>query len=77
MLSSRIYRTAGLQRIKKSEEKSNDVSEREREIATLLAQGSTNRHVSEGTVKNYVSSIYDKTGIHDRVKLVVALSGNI
>ena len=57
MLSSRIYRTAGLQRIKKSEEKSNDVSEREREIATLLAQGSTNRqiadklYVSEGTVK--------------------------
>lgn len=60
-----------------------EMTEREREIATLLAQGLTNRqiadklYVSEGTVKNYVSSIYDKTGIHDRVKLVVALSGNI
>ena len=60
-----------------------EMTEREREIATLLAEGLTNRqiadklYVSEGTVKNYVSSIYDKTGIHDRVKLVVALSGNI
>ena len=57
-----------------------EMTEREREIATLLAEGLTNRqiadklYVSEGTVKNYVSSIYDKTGIHDRVKLVVALS---
>ena len=59
-----------------------EMTEREREIATLLAEGLTNRqiadklYVSEGTVKNYVSSIYDKTGIHDRVKLVVALAGN-
>lgn len=60
-----------------------EMTEREREIATLLAEGLTNRqiadklYVSEGTVKNYVSSIYDKTGIHDRVKLVVALSGSM
>ena len=60
-----------------------EMTEREREIATLLAEGLTNRqiadklYVSEGTVKNYVSSIYDKTGIHDRVKLVVALSGSL
>ena len=57
-----------------------EMTEREREIATLLAEGLTNRqiadklYISEGTVKNYISSIYDKTGIHDRVKLVVALS---
>ncbi|MBQ1849524.1 MAG: response regulator transcription factor [Lachnospiraceae bacterium] len=60
-----------------------EMTEREREIATLLAKGLTNRqiadklYISEGTVKNYISSIYDKTGIHDRVKLVVALSGNL
>ncbi len=58
-----------------------DMTAREREIATLLADGLTNRqiadklYISEGTVKNYISTIYDKTGIHDRVKLVVALSG--
>ena len=58
-----------------------EMTDREREISVLLAEGLTNRqiadklYISEGTVKNYISSIYDKTGIHDRVKLVVALSG--
>ncbi|MBQ6105305.1 MAG: response regulator transcription factor [Lachnospiraceae bacterium] len=58
-----------------------ELTEREREIASLLAEGLTNRqiadrlYISEGTVKNYISAIYDKTGIHDRVKLVVALKG--
>ena len=57
-----------------------EMTGREREIATLLAEGLTNKqiadklYISEGTVKNYISNIYDKTGIHDRVKLVVALS---
>ena len=59
-----------------------DMTAREREVAAALAKGLTNRqiadslYVSEGTVKNYISSIYDKTGIHDRVKLVMALSGS-
>lgn len=54
---------------------------REKEIATLLSQGLTNKqiaqqlYISEGTVKNYISGIYDKTGIHDRVKLIVAIKG--
>jgi DNA-binding NarL/FixJ family response regulator len=58
-----------------------DFTEREQEIAALLVEGLTNRqiadrlYISEGTVKNYISTIYDKTGIHDRVKLVVALKG--
>ena len=57
-----------------------ELTERKREIASLLVEGLSNRQIadklfiSEGTVKNYISSIYDKTGIHDRVKLVVALS---
>lgn len=60
-----------------------EMTGREREIASLLAEGLTNKqiadklYISEGTVKNYISSIYDKTGIHDRVKLVVALSGGL
>ena len=58
-----------------------ELTDREREIAVLLVEGFTNRqiadklYISEGTVKNYISAIYDKTGIHDRVKLVVALRG--
>ncbi len=57
-----------------------ELTDREREIASLLVEGLSNKQIadklfiSEGTVKNYISSIYDKTGIHDRVKLVVALS---
>lgn len=58
-----------------------DLTDREKEICTMLAQGLTNKqiaealYISEGTVKNYISSIYDKTGIHDRAKLIVAMNG--
>lgn len=58
-----------------------DMTSREKEICTLLAQGLTNSqiaeklYISEGTVKNYISSIYDKTGIHDRAKLIVTIKG--
>ena len=58
---------------------SGDMTEREKEICSLMAEGLTNRqiaerlYISEGTVKNYISNIYDKTGIHDRVKLIVEL----
>lgn len=57
------------------------MTERESEICTLLAEGLTNKqiaetlYISEGTVKNYISNIYDKTGIHDRAKLIVAIKG--
>lgn len=56
-----------------------DITQREQEICTLMVEGLTNKqiaqklYISEGTVKNYISNIYDKTGIHDRVKLIVAL----
>ncbi|MDE7209993.1 MAG: LuxR C-terminal-related transcriptional regulator, partial [Lachnospiraceae bacterium] len=59
---------------------SEDMTQREKEICTLLARGLTNRQISEtlflseGTVKNYISSIYDKTGIHDRAKLVAEMN---
>lgn len=58
---------------------SGDLTEREKEICSLMAEGLTNRqiaerlYISEGTVKNYISNIYEKTGIHDRVKLIVEL----
>lgn len=58
---------------------SSDLTEREKEICSLMAEGLTNRqiaerlYISEGTVKNYISNIYEKTGIHDRVKLIVEL----
>lgn len=57
------------------------LTDREKEICTMLAEGLTNKqiaealYISEGTVKNYISSIYDKTGIHDRAKLIVTIKG--
>lgn len=57
------------------------MTKREQEVCTLLTRGFTNRQIadtlfiSEGTVKNYISSIYEKTEIHDRAKLIVALKG--
>ncbi|MCI8306464.1 MAG: response regulator transcription factor [Lachnospiraceae bacterium] len=60
-------------------QKSFGMTARESQICTLMAEGLTNRqiadrlYISEGTVKNYISGIYDKTGIHDRVKLIVEL----
>ncbi len=57
-----------------------EMTAREKEIATLLARGLSNKqisqelYISEGTVKNYISAIYDKTGIHDRAKLIVAIN---
>lgn len=53
--------------------------EREREVAVMIAQGFTNRqiasalYITEGTVKNYVSSIYAKINISDRTKAALFL----
>jgi len=49
---------------------------RESEILMLLAEGLTNKEIadklflSEGTVKNYITLLYDKTGIKGRTKLM-------
>jgi Response regulator containing a CheY-like receiver domain and an HTH DNA-binding domain len=51
-----------------------DFSEREVQVAELLAAGCTNREIAaalsiaEGTVKNYISIIYEKLGTSERVK---------
>jgi len=53
------------------------LSPREREILGLVAEGLTNRqigtriHLSEKTVKNYVSSILDKLGLTSRTQAAV------
>jgi DNA-binding NarL/FixJ family response regulator len=53
------------------------LSEREREVLSLLARGLSNAdiaarlYLSEGTVRNYVSSIYGKLGVTDRTQAAV------
>ncbi|MDD2385046.1 MAG: response regulator transcription factor [Sulfurospirillaceae bacterium] len=55
------------------------LSTREMEIATLLKKGLSNKEIaeltgiSERTVKAHLSSVYEKTGIKDRLALALAL----
>ncbi len=54
-----------------------ELSEREREILMLVAEGLNNTaiagrlHLSEGTVRNYVSAIFDKLNVADRTQAAV------
>jgi len=53
------------------------LSRRERELLSLLAKGFTNAEIaarlflSEGTVRNYLSSIFNKLGVSDRTQAAV------
>lgn len=53
------------------------ISERELEIIHLIAEGFSNKEIasklflSEGTVRNYLSSILDKLGLRDRTQVAV------
>jgi DNA-binding NarL/FixJ family response regulator len=54
-----------------------NLTEREREVLKHIAQGMSNAEIaqalflSEGTVRNYVSSILEKLGVEDRTKAAV------
>lgn len=53
------------------------ISEKEREIMTLVAEGLSNKEIagklflSEGTVRNYISTLLDKLELRDRTQLAV------
>jgi DNA-binding NarL/FixJ family response regulator len=50
------------------------LTERERSVLVLLAEGHSNKHIArrlsltEGTVKGYVSQVLDKLGVSDRTQ---------
>lgn len=52
-------------------------TEREFEVMTKIAEGLTNKEIakalfiSEGTVKNYITSILDKTGLQHRTQIAI------
>lgn len=54
-----------------------DIGEKEQEIIALVGRGRSNREIadelflSEGTVRNYISTILDKLSLRDRTQLAV------
>ena len=59
-----------------------DISDKEREIIDLIAEGLSNKEIavelflSEGTVRNYLSSILEKLNLRDRTQLAVFYYNN-
>ena len=53
------------------------MSEREWEVTALVAEGLSNREIaeklylSEGTVRNYISTVLEKLQLRDRTQLAV------
>ena len=54
-----------------------DISEKEYEIITLIAEGLSNKEIasnlylSEGTIRNYLSTILEKLNLRDRTQLAI------
>ena len=59
------------------------LTEREKDLAQLIVAGYNNKeiasslYIAEGTVRNYVSSLYSKLEVIDRVQAIVKLKGII
>ena len=59
-----------------AEEEATPLTERELEVLQLMAKGWSNRgiakelFISEGTVKNHVTNVYAKLGVHSRAEAV-------
>jgi non-specific serine/threonine protein kinase len=57
------------------------LSPREREVAELIARGSTNReiartlHIADGTARRHVSNILARLDFHSRAQIASWLSG--
>ncbi|MGL6173684.1 MAG: LuxR C-terminal-related transcriptional regulator, partial [Cellulosilyticaceae bacterium] len=56
-----------------------ELTDREKEICQLVSKGLTNKQICEklylttGTVKNYITSIYNKLGVSNRTSAVLLL----
>ena len=60
-----------------------DISEKEQEIIEQVALGKSNREIagelflSEGTVRNYISSVLDKLSLRDWTQLAIFYYQNV
>ncbi|MBI3919373.1 MAG: response regulator transcription factor [Betaproteobacteria bacterium] len=66
---------------KKEDDKLRSLTQREKDIVTLIVSGSTNKQVAEAlditerTVKGHLSNIFQKLDVPDRLKLVLYVNG--
>ena len=57
-----------------------DLTKREKEVLLLLSEGLNNKDIAERlfieeqTVRNHVSMIYSKVGVHDRIELMLMVN---
>jgi DNA-binding NarL/FixJ family response regulator len=71
-----IYRTTVLPQARR-QERAAELTDREHDVLRLIAEGATNAeiaerlHVSGGTVKSHVGSIFTKLGVRDRAAAIV------
>ena len=71
-----IYRTTVLPQARQ-QERATELTDREHDVLRLIADGATNAeiadalHVSGGTVKSHVGSIFTKLGVRDRAGAIV------
>src|SRR5262245_16544671 len=71
-----IYRTTVLPQARE-QERAAELTDREHDVLRLIAGGATNTeiadtlHVSAGTVKSHVGSIFTKLGVRDRAAAIV------
>lgn len=78
-LATRVLKTENKNNNEKNIINSFELTEREKEICKLLSEGYTNKELCEklflsnGTVKNYVTNIYNKLGVNNRTTAILFL----
>jgi DNA-binding NarL/FixJ family response regulator len=76
-VAGRVLSNVASSPLKSAPEKSYMLSEREQDILNLLAEGLSNAEISqrlylsEGTVRNYTSTLFAKLGVADRTQAVI------
>ena len=76
-VAGRLFQTVADQPARQLDHLVEPLSEREIEIVRLMAKGMTNAEIgdelylSEGTIRNYISTILGKLGVKDRTQAVV------
>ena len=74
---SRLSRNNKSTNVKSEKDQINELSEREKQIINLIGQGFKNKRISirlglsESTVRHYLTSIYSKLGVSDRLELLI------